>query len=66
MPLILRLTRDMVDSLDDAAHAMKMSRTAFIRLSLARNLGYWRAVEADECVQRLQAIAARGQRNGAS
>jgi len=43
-----------------------MSRTAFISLSAARTLAYWRAVEAAECVQRLQAIAAREQPGGAA
>jgi len=55
--LLLRITPEMRDSLDQAAHGMQMSRTAFIRLSLARNLAYWRSVEAGECLQRLQVIA---------
>jgi predicted transcriptional regulator len=43
--LTLRIPSDMLSELDDAAWRKHMTRTAFIRESLARNLSYFTHVE---------------------
>jgi predicted transcriptional regulator len=44
--LTLRLPEEMLASLDQAAWQKRMTRTAFIRESLARNLAYFLDVES--------------------
>jgi predicted transcriptional regulator len=44
--LTLRIPSEMLSELDDAAWRKHMTRTAFIRESLARNLSYFNHVES--------------------
>jgi hypothetical protein len=55
--LLLRLTPEMIETLDELAHALKLSRTAYVGLCLARGVGYSRAVELPQCARRLDAVA---------
>lgn len=44
--LTLRIPKQMLAQLNDAAWEKRMTRTAFMRESLARNLEYFRAIES--------------------
>ena len=63
--LLLRLTPEMIETLDELAHALKLSRTAYIRLCIARGVGYSRAVELPECAKRLDVVARQETASGA-
>ena len=48
--LTLRIPEEMLARLDEAAYRKRMSRTAFMRESLARNLAYFLDVESKATV----------------
>ena len=49
--LTLRIPRELLARLDEAAYRKRMSRTAFMRESLARNLAYFSDVESKAAME---------------
>lgn len=49
--LTLRIPEEMLSRLDEASWQKRMSRTAFMRESLTRNLAYFSTVESKAAMQ---------------
>ncbi len=47
-PITVRITKDVLDQIDEAASQNRISRASFIRLAICRNLRYHQDVERQE------------------
>lgn len=44
-PITIRIPKDLLDQVDRASQERSITRAAFVRLALYRNVRYWREVE---------------------